>query len=180
MWCITCSRLHLCFLFTGISASPAAHSVRALYPLSLPILRQCLLHDGWTLCLQHSLPAHEREGEVRLMQRNKGKRKWQNGIELVKSWNWNVLMTWVFMQRLGLFLFSYWGTQLSRGAKRGADCNGMLWWGFVLFLYLKITQRPVYVVKSVSICKLFCIWENYLPIREFVEQGRNPYQHTVS
>lgn len=56
---------------TGIRASPAAHSVRALHPVSLPILRQRLLHDGRTLCFQHSLPAHEGEGEVRLMQRNR-------------------------------------------------------------------------------------------------------------
>ena len=60
------------FCIAGFCASPAAHSVRALHPLSLPILRQRVLHDGRTLYLQHSVPAHEREGEVRLMQRDNG------------------------------------------------------------------------------------------------------------
>lgn len=60
------------FRIAGFRASPAAHSVRALHPLSLPVLRQRVLHDGRTLYLQHSVPAHEREGEVRLMQRDNG------------------------------------------------------------------------------------------------------------
>lgn len=54
------------FCPAGVRAPPAAHSVRALHSLRLPILRQCLLYDGGTLCLQHRLPAHERKGEVRL------------------------------------------------------------------------------------------------------------------
>lgn len=54
------------FCTAGVGAPPAAHSVRALHSFRLPILRQCLLYDGGTLCLQHRLPAHERKGEVRL------------------------------------------------------------------------------------------------------------------
>lgn len=56
------------FCTTGVGAPPATHSVRALHPLRLPVLRQRLLHDGGTLCLQRRLPAHEGKGEVGLRQ----------------------------------------------------------------------------------------------------------------
>ena len=68
------ANFYIWFFTTGFSAPTPAHSVRALHPLSLPVLRQRLLHDDRPLCLQHSLPAHEREGEIRLMQRNNGGR----------------------------------------------------------------------------------------------------------
>lgn len=48
----------------GVRAAPAAHAVRALHPLGLPLLRQRLLHDGRALHLQRRLLAHEGEGEV--------------------------------------------------------------------------------------------------------------------
>lgn len=70
--CLNVRQTNLCYFvlcLAGIRTSPAAHSVRALHPVSLPILCQRLLNDGRTLCFQHSLPAHEREGEVRLIQR---------------------------------------------------------------------------------------------------------------
>uniref|UniRef100_A0A803SZU0 Dolichyl-diphosphooligosaccharide--protein glycosyltransferase 48 kDa subunit n=1 Tax=Anolis carolinensis TaxID=28377 RepID=A0A803SZU0_ANOCA len=47
----------------GVCASLAAHAVRALHPLGLPLLRRRLLHDGRPLPLQHRLPPHEGEGE---------------------------------------------------------------------------------------------------------------------
>lgn len=99
------------FFITGISASLAAHSVRALHPLSLPVLCQRLLHDGRTLCLQHSFPAHEREGEVWLMQGDGTTRIhiWTCGV---RSWNWmswwlESLHAWTWSANLHLKKYSF-------------------------------------------------------------------------
>lgn len=99
--CLSSVWFHNCFFTTGVSSSSPAHSVWALHPLSLPLLRQRLLHDGWALCLQHSLLAHEREGKVRLMKRRSEERTTVHSGTSESVWNW---MSWVFKPWLGLQL----------------------------------------------------------------------------
>lgn len=70
---LECTAANSCGSFsftTGVRTSLATHTIRAFHCFSLPVLRQRLLNDGRTFSLQHRLPAHEREGKDRLMQRN--------------------------------------------------------------------------------------------------------------
>lgn len=76
---INCARLPA----AGVGAPPAAHPVRALHPLGVPVLRQRLLHDDRPLRLQHSVPTHERERKVRLKVKKSGERKRDYTTDLV-------------------------------------------------------------------------------------------------
>lgn len=81
----------------------------------------------------------------------------------------NVFIAWIFTQGLGLqssvlkkqtVSVRLLGYSTNRGleAKRG-DCNEVVGVCFCVFLYSEITQRPVNVLKSVSVCiKLLYIW----------------------
>lgn len=53
-------------VWPGVRPPSAAHAVRALHPFRLSVLRQRLLDDGGPVLIQHRVPAHEGEGEVRL------------------------------------------------------------------------------------------------------------------
>lgn len=55
------------------------------------------------------------------------------------------------------FLFGFWGTQLigvwrPKGVLTVIQCSGWVFFVVFFFLYSEITQRPVNVLKSVSVC----------------------------
>lgn len=72
----------------------------------------------------------------------------------------NVVMAWVFMQGLGLFLFCYWGTHFV-GVWGPKEALTVMQWLWEVFLHFGITQWPLSVLKSVSVClKLLYNWFN--------------------
>lgn len=59
-------------MWPGVRPPSAAHAVRALHPFRLSVLRQRLLDDGGPVLVQHRVPTHEGEGEIRLRLNQRG------------------------------------------------------------------------------------------------------------
>lgn len=122
---------------TGVCTSPATHAVRALHRFSLPVLRQRFLNDGGTLLFQHRLPAHEREGKDRLMQRNTRGRDYKSPL-WCKGLNGSF-----FKSSHGdldckiKFFFGYWDTWLLIGSQnvKWQKCSG-----FFSLQFSKVSQ----------------------------------------
>lgn len=117
----------------GVGEAAAAHAVRALHPLGLPLLRQRLLHDGRPLRLQRGLLAHEGEGEVRLSAGGLG------GLFRAPLWGFLFFKPWAVAQ---LYLSGRSGTEFQGVGARGCFlCD---------FFHLTLSGVFVYAVSIVS------------------------------
>lgn len=154
---------------TGVSAAPTAHSIRAFYSVCFPILRQCLLDDGRTLYLQHRLPAHEREGKVRLKKKVLLKLiKLATFFCIVKRWSLKFLppcrdfvCSPQHQEKKYTVSFGFWDNckKLSSGQRcneKNAVMFGKLYSDCLVFIMVLF-----FTLKSLMACKcvkLVCVW----------------------